>query len=288
VLADSAMMLKGKQRAKLALASVKKRLIRTGLGTEPFAAIIQTDDGSAYAVPIGDQNVARRLAQGSYQPDELQRLQDLVNSGSEVLIVGGHIGSLAFPLARTAAKVEIVEASPTNFRLLEINRLLSNTTTNVELHSLAANDTDGELRFLASTVNSGGSKRVPRSRDYIYYYDNPKVVTVAAKRLDGVFADRTFDLIVMDIEGSEIFAMRGMPELLRRASYLAIEFVPHHLANVAGVSVAEFLDPIGAAGFSKLHVPSTGQHVSWDQAAPLLSAMFEHDQEDDGLIFSRI
>ncbi len=45
----------------------------------------------------------------------------------------------------------------------------------------------------------------------------------------------------MDIEGSEYFALKGMQRILSNARAMIIEYLPHHLDNVAGVSDKEFL-----------------------------------------------
>jgi hypothetical protein len=46
----------------------------------------------------------------------------------------------------------------------------------------------------------------------------------------------------MDIEGSEYLAIKGAPDCLRSAKLLYIEFVPHHLDNVAGISLEDFIN----------------------------------------------
>jgi hypothetical protein len=127
---------------------------------------------------------------------------------------------------------------------------------------------------------------MPLVRDYKYFYDRPGIVKVRADRLDEVLADEEFQLIVMDIEGSEYFALQGMQRLVSRAEHRIVEFLPHHLRNVARVSVREFLGLI-QPHFDTLTIPSRNVTVARPQFLPTLEAMYKRDECDDGLVFSK-
>ena len=55
-----------------------------------------------------------------------------------------------------------------------------------------------------------------------------------------------FDIILMDIEGAEFLALRGMPDHLKYCRNLIIEYAPRLLTNIAQISNEEFLGPIAA------------------------------------------
>ena len=74
----------------------------------------------------------------------------------------------------------------------------------------------------------------------MYEYDNPKSIQLDSVVLDEYLEDNKFDLVLIDIEGSEYFAMKGMQKILSGCNTLVVEFLPHHLENVAGVSVEQF------------------------------------------------
>ena len=255
------------------------------VGSRPLGVVVESANG-VFVADIEDQTVSRHLAHGEYGTDELNRIRTLVTADSDVLIVGGHIGSLAIPIAQYAAHVDVIEANPASFRLLQMNRSI-NDSKNITLHQLAASDNDQPIQFLASRANPGGAKRVPKSSDYMYTFDHPATITVPARPLDSLFVGRTFDTILMDIEGSEYFALRGMPLLLARAKNLIVEFVPHHLKNIAGIGVSEFLAAIEPGGFLTVYAPSIGRTVAWNDAEQMLSEFYHTDTEDEGLIFSR-
>jgi len=187
-------------------------------------------------------------------------------------------------MSKRVAWLTAIEANPYTFKLLEMNVRI-NDCANMDIHHVAANDVGGEIEFVCNTVNSGGSKRMPLRRETPYFDDEPEVLMVPAARLDGLLAGRQYDLVFMDIEGSEVFAMRGMPRILAGAATVVTEFVPHHLQCVAGITVAQFLEPL--RDFQTLIVPSRGECVHGDEIQPLLEYMCNHGENDEGIAFLR-
>ncbi|DAC11617.1 MAG TPA: FkbM family methyltransferase, partial [Candidatus Poseidoniales archaeon] len=194
-----------------------------------------------------------------------------------------HIGSLVVPISKLCKRVVAVEANPNNYRLLETNIKL-NDATNVEPHHVAASGKEEMIRFQMNTVNSGGSKRVPVHNRYIYTYDNPEVIEVQAYALDAYLDDHAFDLVLIDIEGSEYFAMQGMTGILGQTKTLIVEFLPHHITNVAGVTLDDFLAQV-PEHFTKLTVPTKDATYDRAQGMDVLKAMFAAGQGDDGILF---
>jgi FkbM family methyltransferase len=190
--------------------------------------------------------VGRKLRRtGCYGEEEIERALKFVQKDSSVLIIGAHIGALAIPLSRHCRRVTAIEANPDTFKLLESNILL-NKASNIEALNTAASDKTETLQFVMNRANSGGSKRMPKIKHNFYFSDSPQVVDVQAVSLDELLGPRHFDLVIMDIEGSEYFALKGMQKILQSANSLFIEFLPHHLKNVAGVTVTELLNYIRA------------------------------------------
>jgi len=244
--------------------------------------VFETQQGT-FCLSPADQGVSRELREsGQYGVRELVNLKNFVNRQSSVLLIGAHVGALVVPLSKSVGGIDAIEANPNTFKLLEINLRLNNCQ-NVTAHNVAANDTGAAVEFVLNTVNSGGSKRMPLVREKIYFYDNPKVVKVPSAVLDELFVDRVFDLIFMDIEGSEYFAMKGMPKLLSRAGGLVTEFIPHHLKNVAGIGVADFLLPLSE--FQTLIVPTLQKVVHQPDFHAVLQSMMDRGLADDGIAF---
>lgn len=150
---------------------------------------------------------------------------------------------------------------------------------------MAAGEREGTIEFVQNRSNSGGSKRMPQARRRMYFHDRPLVTRVRCARLDDVLAD-PYDVIMMDIEGSEYFALLGMPRLLSQARHLVSEFLPRHFRDVANVTANEFVELV-APHFDRLFVPHRNETVERAQFLALLGAMFDADQSDDGVVFSK-
>ena len=255
------------------------------LGDGVKSVIVDSKNG-ILAVDPRDLEVGYKLRNyGSYGLDEITRINQLITTKSNVLIVGAHIGSLLIPIAKNCNKVVGIEANPNNFNLLKTNVHL-NKAENVSIHNIAASSKQETIKFQMNVVNSGGSKRLPKNNEYMYRYDNPEVIEVQAHSLDEYLNEHKFDLVLIDIEGSEYFAMQGMTEILTNCNTLIVEFLPHHLKNVADVTVEQFLSLIPKQ-FTKLTIPSKNEIHPIDIGGVVLQQMYNNKEGDDGLIFTK-
>ena len=221
-----------KQAFDLTLRTWRATAVRRFFGPSVRALVVRSEIG-LFAVDPEDFGVGRKLRKnGRYGSDEVQRLSPYLSNDSRLLVVGAHIGTLAIPLSRVCREVIAVEANPATFELLTMNIAL-NGAKNCQAIQLAASDKEEMLPFVLNRVNSGGSKRLPKIDKFMYRYDHPETVQVRANSLDHQFADRSFRVVVMDIEGSEYLALRGMQDILAHCEVLMVEFLPHHLRNVA-------------------------------------------------------
>ena len=270
-------------RAYFFLQNRTSKRFQRSLGHDVTGLIVDAKNGR-FAVDPADLEVGAKLRlHGAYGMDEVERIAGLIDGSSSVLVVGSHIGSLVIPIAKMCSKVVAVEANPRNYRLLETNIKL-NDATNVEPHNVAASAKEEMIRFQMNTVNSGGSKRVPVHNRYIYTYDNPEVIEVQAHALDVYLDDHAFDLVLIDIEGSEYFAMQGMSSILGQTKTLIVEFLPHHITNVAGVALDDFLAQV-PEHFTKLTVPTKNATYDRGEGMDVLRRMFAAGEGDDGILF---
>lgn len=225
---------------KAKLSDVASRL--TGKNVQ--ALLVQSSQG-LFAIPKTDLSLARKLSSSEgYNPPLVESIKKIISPQSNILVVGAHVGCVLIPLARLSKTVTAIEANPRTYELLKINMSL-NGASNVTLHSFAASSDEKEVSFLASKENTGGSKLMEGiDNKFEFFYDSPDIVNISSKRLDDVFPNATFDVIVIDIEGAEAKAMKGMPSLLNKCSHLVLEILPNHLKHVGKVSPEEFFQLI--------------------------------------------
>ncbi len=146
--------------------------------------------------------------------------------GMVVVDVGAHIGTFSLAAAALGARVLAFEALPANFALLAAGKE-ANRFELLEAVNSAIGEREGWLEFFDS--GPYGSRRydaVPAEQSGI---------RVQATTIDHALAERDIDrvdLLKIDIEGSEMFALEGMQELLAQpeAPALFIESNAHALA----------------------------------------------------------
>ena len=270
-------------RLHLGFKKIKSTRLRKKLGQNIKAIITESENG-LFAVDPEDLEVGQKLRSGGFGIDEVERLKTFINKNSKVLIVGTHIGALAIPLSKHCKEITAIEANPNTFELLEINLHL-NQAGNITPHNIFANDSHEKVEFLLNTVNSGGSKRKPKKSSFLYDFDNPEIIELESHKLDDYLPEHDYDLVLLDIEGSEYFAMKGMEDILANCKTLVVEFLPHHLKNVADIDVETFLSVL-PGHFTKFNLPDNQQEHNISEVKTVLQNMYDANIGEDGIIFT--
>jgi len=254
------------------------------MSAEMLGTVVETRQG-IFCIDVEDQFVSKSLMErGEYGQAEITRVANFLKPSSRVLLVGTHIGSLLVPLSKRVEALVGVEANPNTFKRLRLN-VLMNQCHNVRVFNYAASDAEGSIEFVMNKANSGASKRMPLVKSDMYFSDNPDITHVPAARLDDLLPHERFDLVFMDIEGSEYFAMRGMPRILASAQVVFSEFYPFMVRDVAGATVEQFLEPLRE--FETLVIPSLRKSVGKADFQSTLQGMFDNNQCDNGIVFLR-
>lgn len=268
-----------------ALKKLNQRIKKlTEFGPNARAIYAQTKQGDFLVDPADNFVTKKLLHDGEYGLSEIKLASQFLKKKSNCLVLGGHIGALIIPLAKLCKELTVFEANPRSFDLLSKNIQLNNIA-NVLAYNKAVNDENKLIKFLVSKHNSGGSKRFPVILDKGYFYDNPEEITIESVVLDQFLNVKSFDLIFVDIEGSEYFAFKGMQKIFKKSKVLITEFVPHHLKNVSSVSVLDFwltLSPY----FNTMFVPKTLKSFTGSEnILEQLEFIYSSNQNHDNLIF---
>ena len=97
--------------------------------------------------------------------------------------------------------------------------------------------------------------------------------------------------IVMDIEGSEFLALKGMQETLTNVRFLYIEYVPHHLENVSGVTndqfFAQLLPHFDHVRFMRSRPGTLDLKSNPLEFRSVIDEYYKHGHSDD-LLFTKI
>jgi len=137
-------------------------------------------------------------------------LQRLLKPGDRVLDLGAHIGLVSLAAAKIGCEVLAVEACPRNAALLRASARC-NGFHRLRIVHAAIGDRTGTASF---------SPHGPFGHVYSPVTDMPRI-EVPAVRGDDLLAEvgwERVDFIKLDVEGSEIAALRGLENLLTRAA----------------------------------------------------------------------
>jgi FkbM family methyltransferase len=196
----------------------------------------------------------------------MRLFSELISYGDTVFEIGGHIGFITqyfSHLVGTQGKVLVFEPGDNNLPYLRTN---TENLTNVSIIEKAVSDFDGIVHFYLEDLTGQNNSIL---KDYGAFVENEKAANTKAKketrevesiRIDSLLQDvanfPTF--IKIDIEGAELPALQGMPNLLAtNQPMLMVEVTENHN------QVADFLCNLGYS----LYSPDSRTKLDRDQVS---------------------
>lgn len=189
---------------------------------------------------------------GQYEPQETCLVQALLRPGDTFLDVGSHWGYFTFLAAETvtrSGRVVAIEADPRIHRTLMANLALNRLPHVTALH-IAAGAEEGEVKLEGydEAQDNWGISRVRGSAQA-----SSQAIAVKARPMDAVLDElgvARVQLVKMDIEGAEVFALAGMRRGLQAHRYerILLELHPPQLQE-HGHAPAELTRMLTEAGY---------------------------------------
>lgn len=223
---------------------------------------------------------------GQYEPQETALLRALLRPGQVFVDVGAHWGYfslLAIHLVGAAGRVVAIEADPRIHATLSRNLAL-NRRPGLSAHHVAIAAEAGQISLCGydEANENWGLSRItgasgPSARPVFMVPATPLDAFLDAQGVGEV------DLVKMDIEGAEGFALRGMTAGLARHRYrrLLLELHPAELRDHGiepGTVVQQLLDA-GYRGLSVDHSPAASRAAAYARSIDLsryVSALDPH------------
>lgn len=174
----------------------------------------------------------------------LSRFRRLVKPGMTVLDIGANIGfyTLFFSdLVGPEGRVYAFEPDELNFKYLKHN---AEHKKNVVFVPRAVTEKTGEIRLYRSEVNNADCKTYDSG-------ENRKSSAVQGVAIDDYFQNgEKVNVIKMDVQGYEYFALKGMPKTIARSPQvlMAGEFWPFALQK-SGADPKAFIELLENSGF---------------------------------------
>src|SRR5258708_2156310 len=156
--------------------SGRRIVIDTGLG---FRLLLEPSDGS-----VG------QLFFGSYEPEEVATITQLLEPGMVALDIGANLGFFTHLMSRrlgAGGQVHAFESNPTMVERLSQNISLNHDSTRspIKIHQVALSDRDGEAEFYCPVKGyegAGGLRDTHRATI-------DEVIKVPVRALDGVLQE---------------------------------------------------------------------------------------------------
>ena len=213
-----------------------------------------------------------QLYTGEYEPFTMKLFRDSIESGMTVLDIGAHIGIyslLAAAQMSSGGQVLAFEPDPRNLAFLEENVKINGFTDLIRIVPKAVCETEKKA-LLYLSQHTGLNSLIHSSNP------RPKALEIDAISMDS-FLDKiiSIDVIKMDIEGAEIYALQGMQRTLERTNAnlkLFLELNPGSLQQ-AGCSVEAF--------FSKLREFKLEIQIIDETNRQLIAVDTNADQQQD-------
>jgi FkbM family methyltransferase len=185
---------------------------------------------------------------------ERQLLKKILFPGAVVVDVGANIGIYSEFLSHCIGPTGLVhsfEPSPDNFKRL---RAATRNLSNVRLSEAGVGEYTGNSElYLSETLNVD-------HRSYVAHGDARRTIPIQMVALDDYFKPgERVDLIKMDIQGSELHALRGASRVIadNPSIKLLFEFWPYGLKQ-AGVKWADLIGALAQKGMIVWQVSSQG------------------------------
>lgn len=174
--------------------------------------------------------------------DDSTALKMLLRPGDTYVDVGANIGHLAIEAALIvgkSGKVVAIEAHPLTSHYCEENIVLNGLNDAIQLMNCAVGDSAGFVHFSDNAPSSADQNRVVTSSG----------LTVPKARLDELLQPAPIALLKIDVEGYELFVLRGATALLPSVRAIYFEAWDSHFANYQ-YAFSDIYDLLVAQGFS--------------------------------------
>lgn len=256
-----------------------------------FNSMYSFVQGPGYLIKVGefqmylDEKDTLGLSVGrAHEPHITKLTKKYIKESDVVLDLGANIGyfTLIFSkLVGLKGKIFAFEPDPTNFAILRENVLI-NKCSNVILIQKAVSKTSGKGTIYLSENNKGDHRIFDSG-------DNRKEIIIETTSLDDYFKNFSrINFVKMDIQGSEILALRGMKKILKKNKKhikIQAEFWPYGLRR-AKTEPEEFFNILEKYNFCFFEINEADYNLIPIKNIKLFLEKHPPDEESATSIFS--
>ena len=208
------------------------------------------------------------LNEGCFEPRTFDLITSVLHEGDCFVDVGANVGQFSLAAARCVGmpgRVLAIEPNPTICTELLVNRRLNCLEDRIEVIATALTETERCIRFqVPPPINRGMSRELEaKNEGMVETYIVPALSL--AKLLQSLNVDKV-KFLKIDVEGAELYVMRGMLQNKTQCypENIVFEFLPEHFNY--GSTPVEFLHFLKQAGYNIFNIE--GKHFNLGDPIP--------------------
>jgi len=209
-------------------------------------------------VDLSDEGISKDLFLFGKREENMTKIFKLyLKPGQNIIDIGSNIGYYVLieaSIVKPNGRIYALEPDPHNVKILRRNIEVNQYDNIVYIENAAVSNKTGVAQLhLANRSNLHTLTRVPEMDKYVKFKGSIEVPTFSLddflkfKNID----PRSIDVIRMDIEGHEVYALEGMRKTLKRAGplILFIEIHPKLIKQDSNYTYESFLEALKNWGF---------------------------------------
>jgi FkbM family methyltransferase len=235
---------------------------------------------------IHDRFIGRPiLLKSTYEEHITHVLLKYLKSDTHFLDIGANIGYYSLLVASQcpAGRVFSFEPDKTNFRLLQASIAYNGFGSIIQAYPFAVSERNEFLALLdLSDSYNSGAKLTAQDRESFHPYINtlsPAFESVQAVSLDSFLPQIRLDLVKIDIEGHEPFAIKGMVDLLiQNKPVILTEFSPATLQQIGKTTPESYLETFTRLGYHIAIISQNAELIHCHQDVGTVLSFFEEQK----------
>lgn len=227
------------------------------------------------------------LLKSGYEENVTEVFLKYLKSDTHFLDIGANIGYYSLLVASQCpqGKVFSFEPDTTNFRYLKTSTIYNGFDSVIQAYNLAVSDRNGPIYLYEVNCSANsGAKVTAKDRESLAPYiktENPQFQFVEAVQLDLFLSDKRIDIVKLDIEGHEPFALLGMKEILDQNKPVIItEFAPLSLNLIGKMSPEEFLQFLIDLSYQIHVIDEDGSLIHCDRNITAVMQYFQNQRKN--------
>jgi len=234
---------------------------------------------------IQDKSIGRPLLmKGSYEQSTSETFVKYLKPDSCVIDIGANIGYYSLLAASQCPRGKVFSFEPDkkNFQMLKTSIVYNGFEAIIQAYNLAVSNANKTIIIsdLGNTSNSG-ARVTSENEDLLKINSAPDAYfeKIEAIQLDTFLTEIRVDIVKIDIEGHEPYAIQGMLNTLKRDQpVIFAELAPSNIKLFSGMEPSDFLQPLLDIGYHISLVQRNGRLIEFSQNIPAVMNYFEQQK----------